>query len=183
MVPMKIIKNIFFILAIASAILVVVGLFLPAKKYIERSILIKAPAAGVFNNVNNLKRRIQWDPWKELKPGREYTFGDIIAGKGASVAWNPKGESMFAFEGFLTIKESIPFQVIRTEITFRGSGTGKGTWTFTGTQKGLQVVLGFENNAGDSIRGKYINLFFESLLGPRFDRRLEQLKRFSEKER
>ena len=98
---MKIIKKTMFLVVILAAVLVVVGLFLPSKKYVERAVTITAPLPVIFTNVNNLKRRFRWDPWKGENPGWEFTFGDIIAGKGASVAWNQKDEETVDLIGFL----------------------------------------------------------------------------------
>ena len=60
---MKIIRNILTVLVILFALLIIVAFFLPSKKHIEASVLIKAPDSIVYNQVDNFINWENWSPW------------------------------------------------------------------------------------------------------------------------
>jgi hypothetical protein len=65
---MEILKRVAIGLLIASVLFIIIGLSLPKKTVVERSVIINAPVALVFGNVNNLKNHEKWDPWRRTKP-------------------------------------------------------------------------------------------------------------------
>ena len=46
----------------------VIGMFLPAQRHLERAITINAPDSAVFKEVNSLQRWQNWSPWRDIDP-------------------------------------------------------------------------------------------------------------------
>ena len=46
----------------------VIGMFLPAQRHLERAITINAPDSAVFKEVNSLQRWQNWSPWRGYRP-------------------------------------------------------------------------------------------------------------------
>ncbi len=115
---MRIVKRIAIVMVVLLLILVVVGFILPSKYQAERSITIKAPAETIFEQVNDLEKRVLWSPWEADDPDMEITFGKIMAGKGASYSWDGEKHG----KGMLTITKSQPYSLIVTDLDFGDQG-------------------------------------------------------------
>jgi hypothetical protein len=173
---MKIVKKIIVGLIVFAVLILIIGLSLPKETSIKRSIFIEAPAAAVFENVNNLKNQEKWDPWLAADKTMKLAYGPVAAGKGASASWT--GTSG---EGSQTITESVPPSSIKVDLDFKKKGKGKGWWSFQEKGKGVVVTSGFTSIAGNCLVAKYINLFLDPIVGPTMAKGLKKLKEVSEK--
>ncbi len=76
---------------IASAVILLLALgggwLLPKSWPVERQVLIAAPPAAVFADVNSLKRWRQWAAWDEREPGLVFEYSGPEAGVGATRRW------------------------------------------------------------------------------------------------
>lgn len=156
-------------------ILLLVGLFLPKEFSLQRSTVIDAPAAVVFEQVNNLEKNQAWMPWNKLDPTMKVTFGDVTVGEGASYSWTSDKSG----DGTLTIKESVPNERIVNDLDFGEGGPSEGRWTFEETGGGTKVTWAMVG-AADGIIDRYFGLMVEKMAGPAFEQGLADLKKVSE---
>jgi hypothetical protein len=84
---MKFVKWLIIAVAAILGIFIVITFFLPKDYYVERSIEIEAPALLIFANVADLEAWQTWNPWNEMDPDIEITFGEKTVGTGASYTW------------------------------------------------------------------------------------------------
>src|ERR1017187_6314126 len=97
------------VVAIICVFLVVVAMQ-PDEFRITRKGTVAAPAAGVFAQVNDLRKGEAWNPWGKLAPAMKNTYEGAAAGMGAKYSW--AGNSKVG-EGSMTITESRPHDLIR----------------------------------------------------------------------
>lgn len=142
---------------------------------VSRSALIKAPAAEVFPQVNDLHNMNTWNPWLEPDPNIKLTYDGPESGTGAAYSWDGNGH---VGAGKLTIVDSRPSERIGlkldflrpfkstadAEFTFEpGDGSTKVTWTMNGRKIFMTKLLG---------------LFFsmDRMIGGQFEKGLAKLK-------
>lgn len=169
---MRILKTAAVILTSFIVMVAGVGLFLPTKYTVERSVVIDAVPERIHGYVGDLRKWAEWAPWKEDQ-GMVVTFGQKTTGVGASQSWT--GDSGI---GALTITESSPESGIKYDLLFDGGkyeckssmeysrmpdGDTKVTWTMSG-------------NMGRSLTGGYFALLMNSMIGSMFERGLSNLK-------
>lgn len=70
------------VIAVMAVFVVIVALQ-PADFRVERSAVISAPAAVVFEKVNNLRTWQEFSPWAKLDPAAKATFEGPESGAGA----------------------------------------------------------------------------------------------------
>lgn len=175
----KILKIALIIIGVIVAIILVLGLVMPKKFDVSRTVTIDAPKEFVFQNVNSLEKMDKWSPWSKLDPkmivesiGSEGAVGSIRKWKG-----NKK-----VGEGEQEMKEIIPNELIHNEIRFKtpmestnqvylklaeSNGKTAVTWQMVGESK-------FPFNA----IGAFVSM--DKMIGPDFDKGLQELKQIVE---
>jgi effector-binding domain-containing protein len=176
---MKALKKILIVLAVIIGVIVIVGLFLPPKVHVERSIDIKAPANIVFSQVNNLKSWDTWSPWQKMDPKMENTYEGPESGKGAKHSW--KSDNRNVGSGSMLITESLPDSFISIHMNFNGRGEPDANFHFNKTQEGTKVTWTMEMDNGWNLLGRYFGLMMDKMVGPDFEKGLADLKNQSEK--
>jgi hypothetical protein len=143
---------------------------------VERSTRIQAPAAEVFQRINDLKAWQAWSPWEGLDPelGRDYTGPD--AGVGAGYSW--RGNRKVG-EGNMTITESVQDQKLELDLHFlkpfkadsrtifditpAGEGACEVRWTMIGENTLMSRIIG-------------IFMPMDKMIGKDFEKGLSQLE-------
>ncbi|HEU4495538.1 MAG TPA: SRPBCC family protein, partial [Flavobacterium sp.] len=87
---MRIVKYVLLLL-----LLILIGLSVyvatqPGEYEVERSRIIKAQRAVVFNYVNDYKNWEDFSSWKDEDPQMAFAYPDTTIGKGASYSWKGK---------------------------------------------------------------------------------------------
>ena len=173
---MKIVKWIVIFLLVLAVLFVIIGLSLPDRGAVERSVLIKAPVAVVFENVNDLRNHEKWDPWQASDKTMKITYGPVTAGKGASYSWTSVEGT-----GIQTITESVPNSLVKTELNFTDMGsTATGWFSFAEAEGGVRVTEGFMTAPHRCFCGRYLDLFIYPEIGKQFVKGLNKLKEVSE---
>jgi len=171
------VKKILIGLAALVVLLVVIGFFLPSASKVNRSITINAPASAVFDEINNLENWKHWSYWQSLDPQMKMTFGDKKEGQGASYSW----EGPETGTGSLSIIESIPEKLIKTELHFAESGAGLATYEFVENAGATTINLSFNYDHGANVLMRWLGkLFMEGEVGKAFDAELNKLKEIAE---
>ncbi len=171
------IKKILFLVVAAMAAFAGYVAMQPPQYRVERSALMAASPAAVFDHVNDLKKWEAWSPWAKKDPNAKATFEGPSAGKDAVMGWSGNDD---VGEGKMTIVESKPAEAIRIKLDFvkpfegtsdvnfafkpEGDKT-KVTWSISGQQ-------GFMERAACLLMG----LNMDAMIGGDYEKGLENLK-------
>src|SRR4051812_25159071 len=135
------------IIAIVVAVVVVGFLIFAATKpnefRFQRSRTMGAPAAAIFEVLNDFHQWGRWSPWEKLDPSMQRTFEGAAAGVGAVYGWSGNKK---AGAGRMTIAESKPSErlVIRIEFFKPFAATNTITFALAPVATGTQVVWSME---------------------------------------
>jgi len=171
---MKTLKRIFIILLALIAILIIIAYLLPRHTYIERTLLIKAPAEQIFVQVNTLKNWPNWSPWHKLDPNMEIEYFYSDKGVGAKYTWKSMNKNVGS--GSLTITKSIPYDTISTEMEFMNNGKAKSDFIFITSDSGTVVKWTLNSDLGWNPIYRYFGLMMDRMVGPDFEHGLLNLK-------
>ena len=134
---------------------------------VERSLSIKAPAAGIFPLVNDLHRHVEWSPWEKKDPAMQRVHSGAPAGTGAVYEWDGNNE---IGKGRMEIIESVephkvvlsmhflaPFEAHNTaEIVLEPEGEATTvTWAMHGPQPFMGKVMSLVFDMDDMIGGEF----------------------------
>ena len=175
--PMRLLKRLLFFTLLLIAVLLIVSLFLPSQVRVERSAVIAAPADRIFEQVNTLTNWEKWSPWHKLDPNMKLQYSGPPSGKGAAYAWQSTQRNVG--NGTLTIDESTPPQRVGTAMHF-DAGDAAGSFTFQPLEKNTRVTWVMDSNMGKNPVGKFFGLMMDRMVGPDFERGLNNLKTLCE---
>lgn len=164
-------------------LIVLVAFLLPGKMHVERSLVIKAGAEPVYNQVNTLKNWEKWSPWHQIDPNMQLSYAGPVSGPGASYSWTSEHDQVG--NGKLTIAETQANQFIKTAMEFDGMGTTYATYTFEPVAEGTKVTWGMDSDCADMpwqfyVPSKYMGLFMDGMIGKDFEKGLNNLKQVVE---
>ncbi|MGE5106236.1 MAG: SRPBCC family protein [Sphingobacteriales bacterium] len=180
---MKFLKRLLFFIVALVVLLLVVSFFLPGETHVQRTLQMNnVKPESVFAQVNDLKSYDKWMPWNQKDPQMKKTWGDKTEGVGASYSWESKVRDVG--NGKLTITESVPNKLVKTDLDFMENGTAKGGWEMNEKDGGTEVKWFMESKAGGGFFSKaiskYVFLFMDKMVGPDFEKGLEGLKKAAE---
>jgi len=163
---MKVIKIIGLSILGLVLLLAIIGFFLPSVSNLERSMVMKASPELVFEQVNSVKNWENWSTWKKMDPKMEITYGEIPSGSGAFYSW--KGTE--SGEGRLTITESQPHSLIKSDLDFGEMGIAKCDYTFEAlSDGGTKMIWKFTSEIGNNPFKRLMSKMFEGILADQFD--------------
>jgi len=162
------------------ALFAIVVLFLifaaaqPAQFRVERSARLHAPAAAVFEHVNNHRKFAVWNPFMKLDPNVKNTYSGPESGTGAVCSW--EGNHQIG-AGSCTIIESKPFELVRCRMDWKRPMEGSSTVDFTFVPEGNDTIVTWAMYGRNNFMGKVMSVFFdcERICGPQFEQGLADL--------
>lgn len=172
-------KKILKYLAVAVILLVAIAYILPGSVHVERETVIKAAPADVFALVNSFENFNQWSPWYEKDPDGDYRIEGPEQGVGARMTW--ASEKSDVGSGSQEIVESVPDQLVRTELDFGDMGNAKAFFKMEPRgEDQTHLVWGFDTDLGLNPISRYFGLMFERWIGPDYEYGLTKLKALAE---
>ena len=84
---MTVLKRVIIGLVTLIVLLGVIAFLLPRQVHVERSIVINAPQAELFEALNSFKRFNEFSPWAALDPTTQYSYEGPESGVGAKMSW------------------------------------------------------------------------------------------------
>jgi len=178
----KAIKIVGIVVVAIVALVAIVGAFLSPKSHMERSIVVNAQPATIFQQINSFKNFNKWSPWMEKDPNTKTTLEGPESGVGAKMSW----VSEEVGNGSQWIIESEQDKHLKTGMSFSdmegtytsdinlesAEGGTKVTWTYDGDVSGTGMAT--------SIMGKIMGQFMDGMLGPDYEKGLTKLKTLAE---
>lgn len=176
---MKIIKTILIVLVVLIGIAALSGMFMPAKLYIERSIVINANEQIVFDQVNTLKNWEKWSPWFKMDPTIKITYSGPSSGVGAVYEWTGDKESTGS--GSLTISECVPYSLIKTDLDFKEMGKSVSYFKFEKADGGVKLTWTFESDPDSNpFKKLMMNTMGKIYMNKTYDEGLNAIKQIAE---
>ena len=167
---MSIFRKLLSALTVCLLIIIVIGLFLPSRRYMSRSIAVHTPMDVVFNEVNSLKRWKNWSPWQNMDPHTVIQYEGPEAGVGCTMSW--ASEHPQVGKGTQQIVVSEPHQHIVINLDFVGwDGTLTAGWKFE--EKGENETLVTWSNDSDN-QGKLLHKYMDLIIHPQLIKAYEQ---------
>ena len=152
---------------------VIVGMLLPTKYSLSRSLIIKAHPESIHFYVGDLSKWDRWAPWKDEDPSIITTLSEHTTGVGASQTWIGKDG-----DGSLTLTKSSPTEGIEYDLFFEGGSYR--CWAAIHYDKvgenATRVIWKMKGNMNIPIIGGYMAMMMDSMVGNMFDRGLSKLK-------
>lgn len=178
----KAVKIVGIVVVAIVALLAIVGAFFSPKAHVERSIVINAQPAAIFQQVNGFKNFSKWSPWMDKDPNTTSSVEGPETGVGAKMSWKSKELG----DGSQWIIESDENKHIKYGMSF---GDFEGTYTadmnFEPAEGGTKVTWTYDGDVSgtgmaSSIMGKIMNQFMDGMLGPDYEKGLGRLKTLAE---
>jgi Polyketide cyclase / dehydrase and lipid transport len=170
---MKILIRVVVGLAVLAVLLLGIGLLLPSRVHIERSIVIAANPAQVFAVVDGFGQFDQWSPWLQLDPNAKTSKSGPAEGVGARYAWSGNDK---VGSGTQEIVESVPYSKVRTALTFDGFPPSEASFLLAPTAAGTHLTWTMDVDMGRNPIGHWFALGMDKMIGPDYERGLAQLK-------
>ena len=163
-------------------IFVVLGIVVakkPSDFCIKRSLLMDAPAAVIFSQVNDLRRWEAWSPWAKLDPQMKRTYEGKESGIGASSTWVGNNQ---VGEGRSTITDSRPHESIQLMLQFFKPFKAVNEVDFTFESRGNQTFVTWSMSGKNKGMAKLMALLIncDTMVGAQFEKGLADLKTVAE---
>ena len=168
------------VIVVGIAIFAVVVAMQPSHYQVQRSATINAPAAVVFNQVNDFHKWDAWSPWAKLDPNMKTTHEGSPAGTGAVYSWTGNSD---VGEGKMTITDSKPGELIKIKLEFIKPFAATSDTVFNFKPQGNQTAVTWTMDGENNFVGKAMCLFMnmDKMVGGDFEKGLAQMKTIAEK--
>jgi len=169
-------------LAVIVIVFVVVVALRPSEYRVARTLMISAPAAAVFAQVNDFHKWDAWNPWAKIDPAMKQTYAGAPAGAGAVYTWTGNKE---VGEGRMTLAESRPHELIRIDLEFLKPFAATSIAEFTFKPEGNQTVVTWSMAGKVNFVARVIHLFvdMDKMIGANFEQGLADMKSVVEGQR
>lgn len=165
-------------LGILFGLFILGGLVLPGEIRVERSIEIDAPPEQVFPLVNDMEAFNRWSPWVDLDAATKYELTGPDSGVGARMSWSSENPEVGS--GSQEIIRSLPPEQIVLRLDFGPQGSAEASFDLRALETGTEVTWSFGYEIGYDLIGRYMGLLMEGLVGKKYEKGLERLKRLVE---
>lgn len=162
-------------LAIVVVVFIVIVVTRPDDFRVTRTTTIPAPAAAVFEHVNDLYKWEAWSPWAKMDPAAKTRYEGPPSGVGAVFHWDGNKD---VGAGSMTITESKPNELVRFRLEFLKPFKGTNTAEFTFKSEGNQTTVTWSMFGKNNFMSKAIGLFMDcdKMVGGQFEQGFANLK-------
>jgi hypothetical protein len=174
---MKFLKRALLGLVLLVVLLLGVGLLLPARFHVERSIQINAPAASIYALIATPRQWPSWAVWNQRDPDMQLTFSGPDSGAGAAWSWVSKTEG----NGEMTFTAATADQQVLYRLSFPEFGmSSDGELSLKPSEGSVQVRWTNSGEMNFNPINRWFGLFMDKLVGPDFEAGLARLKQVAE---
>ena len=173
------IKKVLLGLVAVIAIFLAVAAMQPADFRISRSATIAAPSSALFEQINDLHKFQDWNPWAKIDPNAKMTYAGPPFGVGSAYSWSGNDE---VGEGTMTITESRPGELVRARMDFNKPMQATNIAEFTFKPEGGKTLMTWSMSGSNGLVAKAFGLLVNcyKLVGSEFEKGLAKLKSITE---
>lgn len=180
---MKILKIIGIALLSLLLIVVIAVTFMSPSAHMERSVVVKAPPAAVFQQIASFENFNKWSPWAKMDPEMKQVIEGPTVGVGAKLSWDGpemgKGSQLTVeYEENKRVKNAMAFEGMDGKIFAE--------FVLEEVPEGTKIVWSYDSDVsqtgyGNASMTKLFNAFvLESMLGKQYEEGLTSLKQIVE---
>lgn len=170
---MKVIKTIGIVILVLVVLVVVVGLFLPSKMHVERSLVINAPQEQIFDQFNNLKNWDNWSAWNKMDPSWKTNYSENPIGANASYSW--VSENSNVGKGKISITKSEVPTLVEAKMEFEGMEPALLVYKLEKVEQGVKVTASIDGDMGKNPFKKVMGLVMEKMVSKNYEKSLQDL--------
>ncbi|WP_051361853.1 SRPBCC family protein [Solimonas soli] len=172
---MRLLKGLIILTVVVAALVVGIGLLLPDRAHVERSITVRAKPATVYVALDGFKRFTQWAPWTRLDPDTQYRHDGPPWGVGAKMTWSSDQPSVG--HGSQEIVEAVPYARIRSRLVFSGfDSENYSTLTIRADGEGSVVSWAYDATFHGNLLGRFFALKLDDWVGKDYEQGLANLR-------
>lgn len=176
---MRLIKMFLFVLIGLFAVVTIIGLFIPSSVKVSRGIIINADSAIVHNELSDVKNWNKWLPWITADSGAIVQLSPVTDQTGSFFKW--KGLK-YESSGTLTLQQIEP-DVIYVLYQLKEMNDAEGGFRLRSSgavKQETEVQWFMEYKLKWYPWERFYGIFVDHIIGPAFDKGLEQLKTYLE---
>jgi Polyketide cyclase / dehydrase and lipid transport len=178
---MRFIKMFLFVLTGLMIVLTLIGLVIPSSVKISRGIIINVDSVKVHRQLSDVKDWGQWMPWVTADEGALVQTSQVTNAPGSFFKWKGLNLKNNGTITLLTIKP----EIITTNYELQGMNTCEGGFRIRSLPNNLsqsEVQWFMEYKLKWYPWERFYGIFMDHIIGPSFDKGLEELKNYLEKE-
>ncbi len=171
-------RSLLLVAGLGVAVILAVGLVLPSKYHVERTLEIKASAEKVFGLVNDPKQWATWSIWNRRDPAMKVTYTGAATGAGAKWKWESKTEG----NGTMEFTRAESPKGVEFTLTFPDMKmTSQGAVALEPAGSATKVTWSNFGDLGGNPLVRYFGLVMDRMVGADFEAGLAGLKALAEK--
>ena len=175
---MTALKRVIIGLVTLIVLIVVIGFLLPRQVHVERSVVINAPQAQLFEALNGFKRFNEFSPWAALDPNTQYTYEGPESGVGAKMSWVSSDPDLGS-----GTNEIVEFEGARPHP--HASSISAASWRKQPSRSrpadgATRVTWGFDGDLGNNPIMRFVGLMFDKWIGGDYEKGLARMKQVME---
>ncbi len=177
---MRTLKYIGYSLLGLTIIFVIFGLFQEREVSVSRAIIVNAPVEVVFDQFNDLNKRMVWSPWEKADSTMVPVLGDITKGKGANYSWTSPANG----DGKITYVQVVQNQLIESALQFGPpeEDPAQGLMIFEEKEDGVKVTWEVHMDMGNNPVMRVMGRYLDGIVGETFESGLAEMKDIAENE-
>jgi hypothetical protein len=172
---MRFIKELLLAAIFTAVFFVVLMALLPSRTSVERELEIHHPIVQVQDMVKSFRQFATWSPWGLRDPRTAYEYSEQLAGPGARVSWNSRGDTWIG-DGSWQVREQDENTIV---YDFDAPWRGNKTATLSLEEMDTGAVMAryrVDVDYGWDLFGRVNGLYLESHLGDDLLYSLAQIK-------
>jgi effector-binding domain-containing protein len=166
-------KKILIVIVAVVGLLTIIGLLLPRKTQVARSITIARPASLIFATVDSFQLFPKWSPWQQLDPNMHQSTEGARDGVGAKLVWSGNDK---VGSGTQVITAATADRSVASDIDFGKMGVAKSTISLQPQGSSTRVTWSLDIDMGASPIGHYFGLMMDRMVGKDYETGLSNLK-------
>ncbi len=178
---MRLVKMFSFVLLGLFAVVTIIGLLIPSSVKISRGVIVNADSATLFRALSDVKQWNQWLPWITTDSGAIVQLSPVTNQPGSFFRWQGV---RYKSAGTISIKEIKNDEILLLhELQGMNKADGGFRIRSTGTKGEVTEVLWYmEYKLKWYPWERFYGIFVDHIIGPAFEKGLEQLKNFAEQQ-
>ena len=178
---MRLIKMFLFVLLGLFGVVTIIGLFIPSSVKISRGVIINADISLLYKELSDVKNWNQWLPWITSDSGAIVQLSAVTNQPGSFFRWQGV---KYKSAGTITIKEINQDEILLLhQIKDMNDAMGGFRVRRTGANSEVTEVLWYmEYKLRWYPWERFYGIFLDRIIGPAFDKGLEQLKNYTEQQ-
>jgi hypothetical protein len=178
---MRLVKMFSFVLLGLFAVVTIIGLLIPSSVKISRGVIVNADSATLFRALSDVKQWNQWLPWITTDSGAIVQLSPVTNQPGSFFRWQGV---RYKSAGTISIKEIKNDEILLLhELQGMNKADGGFRIRSTGAKGEVTEVLWYmEYKLKWYPWERFYGIFVDHIIGPAFEKGLEQLKNFAEQQ-